>query len=133
MGRRIPDGLLVRARRLGDEAARRLSVLPADADVLVLPTIPHHPLPVGTMTGLRTLARAGRVTPFTAPWNVTGQPALSIPAGMTDDGLPLAVQLVGRPDSEALLLQVAAQLERVLDWPARRPQLPPRWVASEHG
>jgi amidase len=123
MGAKMPDALLSRARRLGEEAATRLGELPGGADVLVMPTIPHPPLPVGTMTGLRTLALAGRVTPFTVPWNVTGQPALSIPSGLTGDGLPVAVQLVGRPDSEELLLRVAAQLERVLDWPARRPTL----------
>jgi amidase len=122
-GAKMPAALLARARRLGDEAALRLSTLPGDADVLVLPTIPHPPQRVGAMTGLRTLALAGRVTPFTAPWNVTGQPALSIPSGQTDDGLPVAVQLVGRPHSEGLLLQLAAQLERRLDWPARRPTL----------
>jgi amidase len=123
MGGRMPAGLVTRARRLGNEAAARLGRLPGDADVLVLPTIPHPPLPVGAMQGLRTLALAGRVTPFTAPWNVTGQPALSIPSGMTDDGLPVAVQLVGRPNSDGLLLQLAAQLEQRLDWPARRPEL----------
>lgn len=123
MGAKMPDALLTRSRRLGDEAAARLATLPGDADLLVLPTIPQPPSAVGAMTGLRTLALAGRVTPFTAPWNVTGQPALSIPSGMTADGLPVAVQLVGRPDSERLLLQVAAQLERILDWPARRPQI----------
>ena len=121
MGARMPDALLSRARRLGAEAAARLAALPRNADLLVMPTTPHPALPVGAMSGLRTLALAGRVTPFTAPWNVTGQPALSIPAGLSDDGLPVAVQLVGRPGSEALLLQVAAQLQRVLDWPARRP------------
>lgn len=123
MGARMPDALLTRARRLGDDAATRLSHLPAGADLLVLPTIPHPPQLVGAMTGLRTLALAGRVTPFTAPWNVTGQPALSVPSGRTEDGLPVAVQLVGRPDEEGLLLQVAAQLEAVLGWPARRPML----------
>jgi amidase len=123
MGARMPDGLLHRARRLGQEAATRLSVLPGGADVLVLPTIPHPPLPVGHMTGLRTLALAGRVTPFTAPWNVTGQPALSVPSGLTEDGLPVAVQLVGRPGEEGLLLRLAARLEQVLDWPTRRPPL----------
>jgi amidase len=122
-GARMPRGLLTRARRLGDEAATRLATLPGDADVLVLPTIPHPPLAVGAMTGLRTLALAGRVTPFTAPWNVTGQPALSIPSGMTDDGLPVAVQLVGRPHSEGLLLQVAGQLEHRLGWPGKRPSI----------
>jgi amidase len=123
MGARMPAGLVARARRLGEEAAARLGTLPGDADVLVLPTIPHPALPVGAMTGLRTLALAGRVTPFTAPWNVTGQPALSIPSGFSDDGLPVAVQLVGRPHSEGLLLQVAAQLEQRLGWPDRRPVL----------
>jgi amidase len=123
MGAKMPNALLARARRLGEEAAARLATLPGDADVLVLPTIPHPALPVGAMTGLRTLALAGRLTPFTAPWNVTGQPALSLPAGQTEDGLPVAVQLVGRPHGEGLLLQVAAQLERRLGWPARRPVL----------
>jgi amidase len=123
MGARMPYAMLTRARRLGEDAATRLATLPGRADLLVLPTIPHPPLPIGAMTGLRTLALAGRVTPFTAPWNVTGQPALSIPSGLTDDGVPIAVQLVGRPNGDGLLLQVAAQLERLLDWPARRPTL----------
>ena len=123
MGARMPDALLARARRLGDEAAQRLSVLPGGADVLALPTIPHGPLPTGSMSGLRTLALAGRVTPFTAPWNVTGQPALSLPSGRTSEGVPVGVQLVARPGEDALLLRLAAQLERVLDWPADRPPL----------
>jgi amidase len=123
MGARMPDALLARARRLGDEAAQRLSVLPGGADVLVLPTIPHPPMPVGALTGMRTLALAGRVTPFTAPWNVTGQPALSIPSGVNADGLPLAVQLVARPGEDALLLRLAARLEAALRWPDRRPPL----------
>ncbi|MFN2523245.1 MAG: amidase family protein, partial [Mycobacteriales bacterium] len=123
MGARMPDALLARARRLGEEAATRLSVLPGGADVLVLPTIPHPPMPVGALTGMRTLAMAGRVTPFTAPWNVTGQPAMSIPAGLTADGLPLAVQLVARPGEDALLLRLAARLEDTLRWPDRRPNL----------
>jgi amidase len=123
LGARLPDALLTRARRLGEEAGRRLAVLPGGADVLVLPTLPQPPRRIGAMTGLRTLALAGRVTPFTAPWNVSGQPAVSVPAGLTPEGLPLAVQLVGRPGEEALLLQVAARLEASLGWPNRRPPL----------
>ncbi len=80
--------------------------------MLVTPVLAAPPIRVGALTGLRTLARAGRVVPFTPAWNVTGQPAISVPAGHTADGLPLAVQLVGRPGSEALLLGLAAQLER---------------------
>ncbi len=124
VGRRLPDRLLERARRLGREAADRLAVLPGGADVLVTPTMAGPPPRVGSLTGLRTLALAARRVPYTPPWNVTGQPAVSVPAGWTPDGLPLAVQLVGPPASESLLLSLAAQLEQVLRWPERRP---PTW------
>ena len=63
------------------------------------------------MQGLRTLAQAGRAVPFTPAWNVTGLPAMAIPAGFTADGLPLSVQLIAPPGGEQLLLSVAAQLE----------------------
>lgn len=118
MGRRLRGRQLARAMRLGREAAARLAELPGGADVLLTPTLATPPQKVGALTGLKTLALAGRHVPFTPTWNVTGQPALSVPAGWTADGLPLAVQLVGRPGSEALLLSVAAQLESDLD---RRP------------
>ena len=81
------------------------------------------PLRIGALTGLATVARAGGVVPFKPAWNVTGQPAISVPAGHTADGLPLAVQLVGRPGSEALLLGLAAQLERTTSFSDRRPPL----------
>jgi amidase len=68
---------------------------------------------------LRSL-RASNTSAWLVPWNVTGQPAISVPIGLTDDGLPAAVQLVGRHDDEATLLGLAAQLE------AARPF--PRWA-----
>ena len=123
IGQRMPDRLLARARGWGDAAADRLATLPGDADVLVTPVLAAPPLRIGALTGRATLAKAGRVVPFTPAWNVTGQPALSLPAGATADGLPLAVQLVGRPGSEALLLALAAQVERVTGFPERRPAL----------
>ena len=67
--------------------------------------------------------RAGRFTPFTAIYNLTGQPAISIPAGFGADGLPLSVQLVGRPGSEHTLYSLAAQIERARPWAEHRPQL----------
>ena len=121
IGGRVTDALVARARRWGDEAAARLAQLPGGADVLVTPVLAAPPIHVGALTGRSTLARAGRVVPFTPAWNVTGQPAISVPAGCTADGLPLAVQLVGQPDSEPLLLALAAQLERATGFSSRRP------------
>jgi amidase len=65
--------------------------------------------------------RAGRMTPFTAVFNVTGQPAVSVPVGHDRGGLPLGVQLVGRPGAEDVLYALAGQIERAQPWAQRRP------------
>ncbi|MGK5680963.1 amidase [Actinoplanes sp. URMC 104] len=57
-----------------------------------------------------------RYAPFAAPWNIAGLPAIVVPVGTRPDGLPLGVQLVGPPDSEALLLAVAGQFEVLNPW-----------------
>jgi amidase len=72
-----------------------------------------------------TLNALPRFTPYTPVFNHTGQPAASVPAGFTGDGFPLAVQIVGPPDGEGVLLSLAAQLERARDWPAARPPAAP--------
>ena len=59
--------------------------------------------------------------PYNGVWNVTGQPAASVPAGFGADGLPRAVQLVGRAGDEATLLSLAAQLEAERPWAEQRP------------
>lgn len=123
VGRVISDSLLQRGVRGGDRAAARLAELPGGADVLLTPTLAAPPRLVGSLDGLRAIALAGGVVPFTPAWNVTGQPAISVPAGFTTDGLPLAVQLIGRPGSEQLLLALAAQLEEASGFPDRRPSL----------
>jgi len=123
IGRLVGSRALARARAWGDEAAVRLAELPGGADVLATPVLAAPPRPIGSLTGLRTVALAGRVVPFTPAWNVTGQPAISVPAGHTADGLPLAVQLVGRPGSEQLLLALAAQLEHATSFADRHPVL----------
>ncbi|HUR13237.1 MAG TPA: amidase family protein [Mycobacteriales bacterium] len=117
-GRRLSGHALNRARRLGDTAALRLPRVPGGADVLITPTIPGVAPPAESLTGLRTLGLAGRRAAFTTAWNVTGQPALSVPVGFSAEGLPLAVQLIGPPGSESLLLGLAAQLEQPTE---RRP------------
>jgi amidase len=58
---------------------------------------------------------------FTGQFSITGQPAVSVPAGLDGDGLPVGVQLVGRPFAEATLISLAAQLEQAAPWAHRRP------------
>jgi amidase len=96
---------------------------PDGADVLVLPVTGAPPRAVGSLPRLKAVALAGRVASFTPAANVTGQPAISVPAGATSDGLPLAVQVVGRPGTEQLLLALAAQVQAVTAFPDRRPPL----------
>ena len=100
----------------------------ASYDLLLTPALAQRPLPVGTLDldgdhVMAEFARTGLFTPFTAVWNVTGQPAISLPLYQGDDGLPTGVQLVGPPAGEALLLSVAARLESEQPWADRRPQL----------
>jgi amidase len=57
-----------------------------------------------------------RYAPYAAPWNVAGLPAIVVPVGLRPDGLPLAVQMIGPPDSELLLLSVAGQFEVLNPW-----------------
>ena len=68
--------------------------------------------------------RAIEFTPFTPLVNVTGQPAASLPLSETDDGLPVGLQLIGRPADEATLIRLSAQVERARPWRDRRPPAP---------
>jgi amidase len=64
-------------------------------------------------------ARFATFPNFAQPFNVSGQPAISLPLGWSSGGLPIGVQLVGRPLDEAMLLQIAAELERARPWAER--------------
>lgn len=106
--------------------ARRVVAFFADHDLLLTPALAERPLAIGECTGIGAepmadFARSGRFTPYTAPFNVTGQPAMSLPVRFGEDGLPTSVQLVARPLEEGTLLSAGAQLERALARPARRP------------
>jgi amidase len=98
----------------------------ADYDLLLTPVLASRPLPIGELHGcgadpLADLYRSGTFAPYTALFNVTGQPAISVPVGFGEDGLPTAVQLVGHPLGEETLLQLAAQIEIARPWADRRP------------
>jgi amidase len=127
MGRMLPDAVVARARAHEAVTAERMTrAVFAAHDVLLTPGTAQLPLPVGRYEGrgaLWTFNGVARYTPYTPAWNVTGQPAASVPAGFTPDGVPLAVQLVGRPHDEATLLSLSAQLESARPWADRRPPL----------
>jgi amidase len=114
------------ARARSDEAAitRRIVALWDDVDVLLTPALSKPPLRVGAMSGRGALVSFIADTmfiPYTPAFNVTGQPAVAVPAGRTPDGLPLGVQLVGRPNDEATLLSLSAQIEAERPWADDRP------------
>jgi amidase len=121
-GRRISGSRLAKAREHEPRVAARIGAGLVDHDVLLMPVIAKPP-PKAEATGgaLRTFNDGSPYVGYTAPWNYTGQPAASVPAGFDDDGLPVAVQIVARPNDEATLLSLAAQLEAVRPWADRRP------------
>jgi amidase len=96
-------------------------------DLLVTPTIPEPPLELGQFGSpdnpLAGVFRSAAVVPFTIPFNISGQPAISLPLATTADGLPIGVQLVAAYGREDVLIRIASQLEQARPWAARRPPL----------
>jgi amidase len=126
MGRLLPEGFVRWAREREGATTVALSRVLADHDLLLTPALAALPLPIGRYDGrgaLWTFNGVARFTPFTPAWNVTGQPAAAVPAGFSQGGVPLSVQLVGRIRDEATLLSLAGQLEAARPWSARRPTL----------
>jgi amidase len=137
----------VAAERELQRTARAIGRCFENLDVLLTPTLSAPPPPIGslqpTAAERRQLAvmgwldqpwllraagalqqMAGKVfdfIPYTPPFNVTGQPAMSVPLHWSAAGLPIGVQVVGRFGDEATLLRLAGQLERARPWEARRP------------
>ncbi len=104
----------------------RITALWEEFDVLLLPALAKTAIAAEGGYGKSAPVAvdiAGRFAPFTPIFNITGQPALSIPAGMGTDGLPLAVQLVGRVGAEHTLYALAGQIEAAAPWAQRRPQV----------
>ena len=108
--------------------ARSLLQWAAPYDALLTPALAQAPVAIGELDPcgpdpMGTFERSGHFTPYTAIANVTGQPAIALPLYQRDDGLPLAIQLLGRPAQEGALLALAAQLERAHPWTGRRPPI----------
>ena len=118
-----------------ESVARQIVTFLAPYDAVLTPALARRPVPIGEIHGRGPdpwdhYQRSGHFTPYTAIVNVTGQPAIALPLYQGDDGLPLAVQLVGRPAREDVLLSLATQLESAQPWAERRPELA---VASAAG
>jgi amidase len=95
-----------------------------EVDVVLTPALARLPVPIGEIHGRgpdpwEHYRRSGHFTPYTAIFNVTGLPAISVPLYQSQDGLPVAVQLGARPLREDLLLSLAAQLEAAQPWAER--------------
>jgi amidase len=128
LGSLISDRTLSWIRAGEAELAARLSEAFENADVLLTPALARPAIEVGRWGrrgALWTLNGAARfsLVPMLSAWNVTGQPAAAVPAGFSRDGMPLAVQIVGRPGDEATLLSLAAQLEAERPWAEERPPI----------
>ncbi|MHB8452140.1 MAG: amidase [Mycobacteriales bacterium] len=126
-GRAHPATAFTSALATVQLASRQAIGATGHLDAVLTPTLAQPPALVG---GLRDdadpagdFARQAEFTPYTAIYNTTGQPAVNLPLHWTPDGLPIGVQLVGRPGGEATLIRLGAQLEAARPWAHRHPPL----------
>lgn len=108
------------ARRTQAETRRKLDILFEEYDVLLLPTTP---IPAPVLEGEDALERARQLTRFTAPFNLSGLPALSLPCGFTRDGLPIGLQVVSRAWNESGALRVGYAFQQVTEWHTMKPHI----------
>jgi amidase len=126
LGRLVPEPLFQRALEAREADAARVNAIFEHCDVLLTPVMGGTALPVRRWQGmgaLRTALGMSRFYPYCVPWNHLGNPAMSVPAGFAADGMPLAVQVAGRPGDEATLLALAAQLEAERPWADAHPPI----------
>ncbi len=108
------------ARHTQVEITRRFELLFDEYDALILPTTP---IPAPVLEGENAIERARQLTRFTAPFNLSGLPALSIPCGFTTEGLPIGLQIVSRAWNEAGVLRTGYTFQQATDWHKIKPQI----------
>jgi amidase len=126
LGRSISAGQYLSSVRELQGITRQIARYFESIDVLLTPTLGEPPVPLGTFDPppdepLAGLIRCADYVPFTPLFNVTGQPAISLPLHWNDAGLPIGVQFVGRLGDEETILSLAGQLEQAAPWSGRRP------------
>lgn len=132
-GKQIKAETLLRAQAAANHICRATGRFFQEYDVLLTPTVAQPPLPVGVINAndpdLDARAWSERTfefCPFTPLFNMTGQPAISLPLQRSSANLPLGVQFAGRYGAEHTLLQLARQLEQAAPWPLNAPLLETR-------
>ena len=108
------------ARRTQAEVRKRCELFFESYDLLIVPTTP---IAAPTIEGHDAVEQAGRLTRFTAPFNLTGLPALSVPCGFTKDGLPIGLQIVSRAWGDAKALNAGYAYEQATDWRKHFPKI----------
>lgn len=124
LGSFFSDRRMAALRTAEEGLSLRIQSIFSDVDVLVTPGTATGPSRIGAYQrrgGVSTLLLVGPRVPYQQVWNLTGQPAAVVPWDFDDAGLPMSVQLVGRPYDEATLLSLAAQIEAARPWAHRRP------------
>jgi amidase len=124
LGGLIGDGLLQRSFDGEAAVTARINRIFEDFDFLITPATAALAPPIGALQGrgaLMTLNAVAGWVPYNGVWNLTGQPAIAVPAGLSPEGLPLSVQIVSPPGREGPLLALAAQLEAERPWAERHP------------
>jgi len=128
LGRSIGAGQYLKSVQELQKASRQIGLFMEDYDVVLSPTLGEPPVPLGTFDSpadqpLYGLRRAASFVPFTPVFNVTGQPAISLPLHWNGDGLPIGVQFAAGLGDEETLLSLAGQLEQASPWAARFPAI----------
>jgi amidase len=127
LGSILPRGLFEKACNEGRASdAARVNAIFDHCDVLVTPVMGGTALPIRRWEGkgaLQTVLGMSRFYPYCVPWNHLGNPAMAVPAGISPEGMPLSIQVIGRPGDEATLISLAAQLEAERPWADQRPPI----------
>jgi Asp-tRNA(Asn)/Glu-tRNA(Gln) amidotransferase A subunit family amidase len=128
IGARLSAADYVRATQAAHRLGRQMAAFHTSYDVLLTPALAMLPPQLGWIDMMlddvqEYWRRVFTFSPFTVWFNITGQPAIVLPLGQTDSGLPLAVQLVARYGDEATLFRLASQLEAAKPWFDRKPML----------
>lgn len=124
IGALIPASRVAKIRAAESVVADRIQSIFDDVDVVLTPGNVTGPSRIGAyqrLGGISTLLAVSQRVPFFEIWNLTGQPAAAVPWGLDDNGVPVSVQLVGRPNDEATLVALGAQIEAARPWAQRRP------------